>query len=333
VLVVDDVQANLDVTRGMLKPYGMAVDCVTSGRQAVDLIRQGVHYDAIFMDHMMPEMDGIEAVRIIRNGIGTKYAETVPVVALTANAIVGNEQMFFNAGFQAFLSKPIDIFRLNEVINHWVRDKKREKELPPEDVPALPEAGVKPKLLAGKPVPGVDFVRGLERFGDEENYITAIRSFTAHTPALLEELRESGEDFERFRITVHGIKGSSYGILADRTGRDAEALERAAQEENRDYLESHRAGFIAETESLIQNLAAMLGSLEKQKPQKTEPDRAVLARIREASSSYDMGGMDSLVEELEQYSYALGWELVEWLRERIDRSEFDEIAERLRLIQ
>jgi CheY-like chemotaxis protein/HPt (histidine-containing phosphotransfer) domain-containing protein len=333
VLVVDDVQANLDVTRGMLKPYGMTVDCVTSGQQAIDLVRQGIQYNAIFMDHMMPEMDGIEAVRIIRNGIGTEYAQTVPVIALTANAIVGNEEMFFNAGFQAFLSKPIDIPRLNEVINHWVRDKKREKELPPENDPAfLSETAVKLKLLAGKPVPGVDFVRGLERFGGEENYIAAIRSFTVHTPALLEELRESGEDFEKFRITVHGIKGSSYGISADRAGKDAEALERAAREENRDFLASHRDGFIAETESLVQNLAAVLDSLEGQKPQKTGPDRAVLARIRDAAASYDMGEMDRLIEELEQYFYVSGGELVEWLRERVDRSELDEIVEKLRLI-
>ncbi|MDR0709030.1 MAG: response regulator [Spirochaetaceae bacterium] len=334
VLVVDDVQANLDVTRGMLKPYGMTVDCVSSGRQAVNLVRQGIQYNAIFMDHMMPEMDGIEAVRIIRNEIGTEYAKTVPIIALTANAIVGNEEMFFKAGFQAFLSKPIDIFRLNGVINHWVRDKNREKDLPPENAPALlSESGAKPKLLAGKSVPGVNLIRGLERFGDEENYITAIRSFTAHTPALLEELRECGPDLERFRITAHGIKGSSYGISADKVGKDAEALEHAAREGNRDYLASHRDDFIAETESLIQNFAATLESLEGQKPQKAEPDQAVLARIREAAASYGMGEMDRLIEELEQYSYASGGELVEWLRERTDRSELDEIAERLRSIQ
>jgi HPt (histidine-containing phosphotransfer) domain-containing protein len=173
----------------------------------------------------------------------------------------------------------------------------------------------------------------LERFGDEENYITAIRSFTAHTPALLEELRECGPDLERFRITVHGIKGSSYGISADKVGKDAEALERAAREEDRDYLASHRDGFIAETESLIRNFAVTLESLEGQKPRQAEPDRAVLARIREAAASYDMGEMDRLIEKLEQYSYASGGELVEWLRERIDRSELDEIAERFRSIQ
>jgi CheY-like chemotaxis protein len=331
VLVVDDVQVNLDVTRGMMKPYGMTVDCVTSGREAVDLVRRGVKYDAIFMDHMMPEMDGIEALRIIRNEIGTKYAETVPVIALTANVIAGNEEMFFTAGFQAFLSKPINILRLNEVVNHWVRDREREKEPGPENDSVFPsDAGAKPKLLAGKSVPGVNLGGGLERFGDEESYITAIRSFTGHTPALLGELREFEADLERFRITVHGIKGSSYGICADKAGKDAEALEGAARDGDRDYLASHCDDFIAETESLVRNLSAMLDSLKRQKPQKAGPDRAVLARMQEAAASYDMAGMDGLIDELEQYSYASGTDLVEWLRERADRSELDEIAERLR---
>jgi CheY-like chemotaxis protein len=102
VLVVDDVQTNLDVARGMLKPYEIQVDCVSSGQQAIDAIRNGtVRYNAIFMDHRMPGMDGIEATLRIRD-IGTEYAKTVPVIALTANAILGNEDMFLKRGFQAF---------------------------------------------------------------------------------------------------------------------------------------------------------------------------------------------------------------------------------------
>ncbi|MDR1744123.1 MAG: response regulator, partial [Planctomycetota bacterium] len=95
VLVVDDIATNLDVARGMLKPYGLKIDCATSGRRAIEAIRaEKPRYDAIFMDHMMPEMDGIEATRIIREEIGTEYARNIPIVALTANAIVGNEEMF-----------------------------------------------------------------------------------------------------------------------------------------------------------------------------------------------------------------------------------------------
>jgi signal transduction histidine kinase/CheY-like chemotaxis protein/HPt (histidine-containing phosphotransfer) domain-containing protein len=128
VLVVDDVVTNLDVAKGILLPYGLTVDCVGSGREAVQLMRAGTpRYDLIFMDHMMPEMDGIEAVRIIREEIGTDYARTVPIIALTANALAGNDNMFKARGFQDFLSKPIDIMKMDVALNAWVKDAVREK--------------------------------------------------------------------------------------------------------------------------------------------------------------------------------------------------------------
>jgi CheY-like chemotaxis protein len=133
VLIVDDVPVNLDVARGMMQPYQMQIDCVTSGEEAIDLVRSAeVRYSAIFMDHMMPGMDGIEATRIIREEIGTDYAKSVPIIALTANAIAGNEEIFLSKGFQAFLSKPIDIQRMDQVIRKWVRDRDLEKQLEEE---------------------------------------------------------------------------------------------------------------------------------------------------------------------------------------------------------
>jgi CheY-like chemotaxis protein len=130
VLVVDDVVINLDVAKGMMKPYGMQIDCVTSGLQAIDAIRaERVLYDAVFMDHMMPDMDGIEATRIIREEIGSGYAKNLPIIALTANAIVGNEEMFLSKGFQAFIPKPIEFARLDAIIRRWVRGKDVEKPL------------------------------------------------------------------------------------------------------------------------------------------------------------------------------------------------------------
>ena len=108
----------------------MQIDCVTSGQEAVELVRMGSTagepvYNAIFMDHMMPGMDGIETAKLIRR-IGTKYAISVPVIALTANALVGNEQMFLDNDFQAFLAKPINILNLDSIIQRWVRDKSKE---------------------------------------------------------------------------------------------------------------------------------------------------------------------------------------------------------------
>ena len=120
VLVVDDVDTNLDVARGFMIPYGLAIDCVKSGREAIERVRaigEGdgnvPKYDVIFMDHMMPEMDGMEATRAIRSEIGTSYAMTVPIVVLTANALAGNEEMFLANGFNGFIPKPMDINRLD----------------------------------------------------------------------------------------------------------------------------------------------------------------------------------------------------------------------------
>ncbi|MDR0322227.1 MAG: response regulator [Treponema sp.] len=126
VLVVDDFQTNLDVAAGMLRKYKIQVDCASSGQEAVNLIvsRTPV-YDTIFMDHMMPGMDGVETAKMIRE-LGTKYAQNIPIIALTANAVAGSEQMFLNNGFNDFLPKPFNIMLLDSIVQRWVRDKSKE---------------------------------------------------------------------------------------------------------------------------------------------------------------------------------------------------------------
>ena len=120
-LIVDDIDVNLYIAREMLLPYKLEIDCVESGKEAVDAIRrEDGKYDIIFMDHMMPGIDGIEATRIIREEIGTDYAKNIPVVALTANAVVGKKNMFLENGFNDFLSKPMDLDALDEVVNRWL---------------------------------------------------------------------------------------------------------------------------------------------------------------------------------------------------------------------
>jgi CheY-like chemotaxis protein len=127
VLVVDDFPTNLDVAAGMLRKYKMQVDCVTNGRDAIALIAAGEPvYDTIFMDHMMPGMDGMEATKLIR-GLGTEYAKNIPVIALTANAVAGNEQMFLENGFNAFLPKPFNALSLDAVVRKWIIQMRNEK--------------------------------------------------------------------------------------------------------------------------------------------------------------------------------------------------------------
>ena len=255
VLVVDDVQTNLDVARGMLKPYEMQVDCVTSGQQAIDAVRdKKVRYNAIFMDHMMPEMDGIEATQHIRK-IGTEYAKTVPIIALTANAIVGNEEMFLQNGFQAFLSKPIDVMRLDVEIRRWLRDKSQEASphipLPNDDDSTSHDSWE---------IEGLDKARALMQFGDnEEVYLVILQSYAVNTPDLLDKIRTCTESqLSDYAIVVHGIKGTSYGICADTVGKRAEALEHAAKRGDFSFVSKHNAEFIKTAEELIDRINAIL---------------------------------------------------------------------------
>jgi signal transduction histidine kinase/CheY-like chemotaxis protein len=204
VLVVDDIPANLDVARGMFKPYGVQVDCAGSGMQAVTLIREAkVRYNAIFMDHMMPDMDGIEAVRVIREEIGTEYAQSVPVIALTANAVAGNEQMFLRNGFQAFLSKPIDIARLDLVMKYWIRDR-----LPENDSGEASEMSGNAYELSGEASGISEDASGSsgdvsrlsgERVGEPgaPGNASAASRATAIPARLVAELRQAGLDFEK----------------------------------------------------------------------------------------------------------------------------------------
>jgi CheY-like chemotaxis protein len=123
VLLVDDFPTNIDVAAGMLRKYKMQVDCVLSGQEAIDLITAGQPvYNAIFMDHMMPGMNGLEATVKIRD-LGTDYAKNVPIIALTANAVAGSEQMFLDNGFNAFLPKPFNVMDMDAVVQQWVKRK------------------------------------------------------------------------------------------------------------------------------------------------------------------------------------------------------------------
>jgi signal transduction histidine kinase/FixJ family two-component response regulator len=122
VLVVDDIEINCEVAEGILTTYGMEVDCVNSGKKAIELIRKGEPcYNAIFMDHMMPELDGIETTHIIRSEIGSEYAKKIPIIALSANIAADHSDYIMNGGFNDFLSKPIDTQSLDKVICRWIQ--------------------------------------------------------------------------------------------------------------------------------------------------------------------------------------------------------------------
>jgi len=340
VLIVDDNPTNLDVARGLMKPYGMHIDCVDSGQKAIDAIAgEADKYDAIFMDQMMPGMDGIEATRRIRE-LSTSYARYIPIIALTANAVVGNEEMFLSKGFQAFLSKPIDIARLDAVLRQWVRDHEKDKlladvETQEESYKGDPDSGINEglSLLAGKEVAGLNIENGVRRFrGDEEVYINILHSYALNTCSLVDSIDPVPDNkLKSYEITVHSIKGSSYGVCADTVGRLAGDLERAAKECELDYIKKHNGPFVAVARKLIADINEMLDSLnlDSLKPLKDKPDVASLLNLISACVAYDMDEVDVAMEEITHYQYENENDLVAWLKENVNMMNFDEIVERL----
>jgi signal transduction histidine kinase/CheY-like chemotaxis protein len=332
ILVVDDVQANLDVAMGILKPYKMRIDCVTSGQRAVDLIRDGsVRYDAVFMDHMMPEMDGIEAVRIIREEIGTEYAQNVPIIALTANALIGNDKMFLDNGFQAYLTKPIEIFRLDVVLRKWVFDAEKDKKFRGESDGAAASGQSKASGPIRLSVPGLNLGEALERFGgDEEVLISVLKSYAESMSDLLGSVKNpSREDVKNYGITVHGIKSSSYGVGAKEVGDLARELESRAEGGDFDFILANNRRFVKIAEKLIADIGLQLKSLSASADaaaRRAAPDPQALLKLREAAQSLDMDGMESALDELASFSYEAGDDQIVWLREQADQSAFAEIV-------
>jgi len=338
VLIVDDVITNLDVAQGLMKPYQMHIDCVTSGWEAVEAIHnENVIYDAIFMDHMMPGIDGIEATRLIRE-LGTDYAKNVPIIALTANAIVGNEEIFLKKGFQAFVSKPIEITRLDNVIREWVRDKDKEKlyirQNGREHDDAEDDIDLDIKSLDEK-ISGVNIEKGVKRFsGDAGAYLSVLRSFATNSLPLLDAADQACKSKQRmaeYETIVHGIKGSSGSICADETAELAKALENAALAEDFDYIQKNNSAFTEQTRNLIKDIENLLDEAlsAKTTQKKDKPDKKTLERIREACINFEMNNVDDAITELEEFEYESGGELVVWLRENAEQTNFDEMTQRL----
>ena len=123
ILIVDDSRVNLMVARGLMKKYNMQIDTASSGMEAVEKV-QKADYDIVFMDHMMPEMDGIDTTRAIRE-LGGKF-EKLTIIALTANAVGEVRNLFLEEGLQDFLSKPIDMKALDVIINKWLPVRQHE---------------------------------------------------------------------------------------------------------------------------------------------------------------------------------------------------------------
>jgi CheY-like chemotaxis protein len=305
----------------------MHVDCINNGRDAVERIRKGSPvYNAVFMDHMMPEMDGIETVDRIR-AIGTEYAKTVPIIALTANAIQGTEKMFYAHDFQAFITKPIDLIEMDTVLRKYVYDSKHDGDAGAPVVSDNSDEGKEIKIQ------GVDVQKGLSLYaGETDIYIPLLRSYIVNTPGTLKKLKAvSADNLSDYVITVHGLKGTSAGIGAEKIRAAALELETKSRAGDLDFVLAHNGKLIADTETVVANIKDWLdkNDVHEEKPRLKAPDRELLAKLKECCENYDMDDIDAVMKELEGSDYDEDADLITWIRDKIDISKLGDVAKEL----
>jgi len=234
ILVVDDVESNIYVIKGMLTPYGLKIETASNGLEAIEKIKTGNTYDIIFMDHMMPKMDGVEAVKIIRGMGYTRF-----IIALTANALIGQEEMFLQNGFDDFISKPIDSRELNHCLNEFIRNKQ------------TPEVINKARLeqLERTHENITNPVSNIEKFflHDAQNAVKALTG-------LINNASMNREERELYITTVHGIKSALANIGQTELSNTASMLEQAGRDADINLILSETPALINAIQSLIEKL-------------------------------------------------------------------------------
>jgi len=279
-LVVDDVPTNLAVAQGLLSIYDISVDTCLSGAESIEAVAMH-RYDLVFMDHMMPGMDGIEAAAQIR-ALGSQY-EDLPIIALTANAVSGMKEMFERHGFNGYISKPIEISTLSAVLEKWIPKEKQIKRTQEEIAaavtgnPADAQAAVVNDEQAGSPkegsaaakapaeikIEGVDTAKGIEMMnGDAKIYLRILGVFHKGGQDKINEINSALEasDIRLYTTYVHGLKSALASIGATELSAAALELEMAGRAENREYIDEHTPKFISGLESLFANIGEFFGA-------------------------------------------------------------------------
>lgn len=234
VLIVDDQPLNLKVCQGLLRPYEMEVYTARSGQEALRQMTQ-VWPDLVFMDHMMPDMDGVEATRLIREmGKKDPYFAVVPIIALTANAMKGMREYFLENGFNDFVSKPVELDQLDNALRIWLPEDKLK-------APALPV-----EILAPEEIPedflgldGIDVEQGMAYCGTVDVYRKTLLMFREQIPGRLRRIEQARNEDRRedYVIEIHSLKSAARWIGAMELGDQAERLEMAGRAADRKQVD------------------------------------------------------------------------------------------------
>ena len=261
VLIVDDNVVNRKVARGFLKSYAFDLDEAESGPEAIELVRKN-RYDIIFMDHMMPMMDGIEAAAIIRRKCG-ENGKAPAMIALTANAMEGMREKFLDCGFQDFIAKPLDRRELGQLLARWVPEDRRQAGGGEEDRAAALDP-------AAFPIKGIDMDTAMRYFtGGEEGFVELLELYYMDGTRKTELLKElAGSDLSRYRTEVHALKSAAANIGAMEVSNLARAQENAAAQGDADFIVQQLPRLMEAHEALL----AHIGQFLEQRRQTQSPE-------------------------------------------------------------
>ena len=316
VLITDDVETNLYVAKGLMAPYGLNIDLATSGFEAIEKVKNGNIYDVIFMDHMMPKLDGIETTKIIRE---TGY--TQPIVALTANALAGQAEVFLKNGFDDFISKPIDIRQLNAALVKHIRNKQSPEVL---DAAQKEKEEFDKKQASGSGGKGQQVDPQLANIfaRDAEKSINVL-------DGVLQKNFKTESDIQLYIINVHAMKSALANIGEPELSTSALRLEQAGREKDIKTMKSDTKNF----------LEALKAVIEKIRP-KDEEDAGIedseealaflrekLTEIKTACDAYDKKTVKTSLNELKEKTWSKKTkELMNSIADHLLHSEFDEVS-------
>jgi signal transduction histidine kinase/CheY-like chemotaxis protein/HPt (histidine-containing phosphotransfer) domain-containing protein len=309
VLIVDDVETNLYVAKGLMSPYGLSIDTAESGYETIGKIKAGKTYDIIFMDHMMPHMDGIETTKAIRS-MGYEH----PIIALTANAVTGQAEMFLSNGFDDFISKPIDIRQLNMVLNKLIRDKQT-----PETLEAARKIDLNKLAEQGSSV-DAELARIFIR--DAEKAIAVLEMVCNKHNALDED------DLQLYVINIHAMKSALANVGEEDLSMLARKLETAGRDRNIEVITSETYDFLNDLRMLVERITPNESGGDKEA---AEDDLAYLEEklllFRAACVVYDKKAAKEVIIDLKKKIWSASIKkMLNTLTEHLLHSEFEEAA-------
>lgn len=314
ILLVDDNELNLVVAKELLKPLRMQIDTAENGLQAVKMVR-GSQYDLVLMDHMMPVMDGIEAAKAIRALPEDKY-QKLPIIALTANAMVDARKEFLNAGMNGFVAKPIDFARICNQLKLWL-PKDLVRDVPKEEAKKLLADDLSDREIQPEdPQMGFSFEEGVKHCGSKAALMKTIRIFYRTIDSKANKIEQCLKEglISDYVIEIHALKSSALLIGAVPLSEAAKELEDYGKQGKTEVLEEKTPDVL----TLYRDLKNILRPYaEKEEDAKKEFSDGewitALQQIHQCIEQFDLDGVDQIMEQLEEY------QVPECIRESMDQ--------------